>query len=91
MPQKKQVIGKDGQLKTVVRATRSRSERVDQHMHGRSDHIRMENGERYITPFPVQDSSVLSLYAKADCLLIRPANATPASSGDACDIILLQD
>lgn len=45
MAQKKQVIGKDGQLKTVVRTTRSRSERIDQHMHGRSDHIRVDHNE----------------------------------------------
>ena len=45
MARKKQVIGKDGQLKTVVRSDRSREDRIEQHMHGRSDHIRMDNNE----------------------------------------------
>lgn len=43
MAGKKQVIGRDGQLKTVVRADRSRSDRIQQHMHGRSDHIRVDD------------------------------------------------
>ncbi len=38
MEQKKTRIGQDGQLKTVVKATRSRQSRVAQHQHGRSDH-----------------------------------------------------
>jgi len=42
---KKQVIGRDGQLKTVVRSDRSREDRIEQHMHGRSDHIRVDNNE----------------------------------------------
>ena len=49
MPRKKQIIGKDGQLKTVVRADRSRSDRIEQHMHGRSDHIRLDDsGMKYV-------------------------------------------
>lgn len=43
MARKKQVIGKDGQLKTIVRAERSRQDRIEQHMHGRSDHIRVDD------------------------------------------------
>lgn len=43
MARKKQVIGRDGQVKTVVKRESSREHRVEQHMHGRSDHIRMEN------------------------------------------------
>ncbi len=39
MAQKKQVIGKDGRLKTLIKAERSREDRIEQHMHGRSDHI----------------------------------------------------
>ncbi|MCP5538149.1 MAG: hypothetical protein H7A51_18195 [Akkermansiaceae bacterium] len=48
MARKKLVIGKDGQLKTVVRANRSREDRIEQHMHGRSDHIRVDDsGMKY--------------------------------------------
>ena len=48
MARKKQVIGKDGRLKTLIKAERSREDRIQQHMHGRSDHIRMENdGVKY--------------------------------------------
>ncbi len=48
MAQKKQVIGKDGRLKTLIKAERSREDRIEQHMHGRSDHVRMENdGVKY--------------------------------------------
>ncbi|MBT8043854.1 MAG: hypothetical protein KJO79_02790 [Verrucomicrobiae bacterium] len=43
MARKKQIIGKDGMLKTVVRTNRSREERIEQHMHGRSDHIRVDD------------------------------------------------
>lgn len=48
MARKKQVIGKDGRLKTLIKAERSREDRIEQHMHGRSDHIRIENdGVKY--------------------------------------------
>jgi len=43
MARKKQVIGKDGRLKTLIRAERSREDRIEQHMHGRSDHIQPDD------------------------------------------------
>jgi molybdopterin molybdotransferase len=39
------------------------------------------------TPFPVQDSSMLSRLAWADCLVIRPPLAPPARAGDEVEII----
>ncbi len=42
-----------------------------------------------VTPLPVQDSSMLSALAAADCLLVRPANAPAAQAGDGCRIIRL--
>ncbi len=36
---------------------------------------------------PDQDSSLLSVYAAADALIIRPAHAKPAKAGDACQIL----
>jgi molybdopterin molybdotransferase len=41
------------------------------------------------TPFPVQDSSMLSRLAWADCLVIRPPLAPPARTGDEVEIIEL--
>ena len=41
------------------------------------------------TPLPAQDSSLMAPLAKADCLLIRDANAPAASSGSPCVILKL--
>jgi len=41
------------------------------------------------TPFDVQDSSMLALLAKADCLVIREPFAPPASAGSPCTIVKL--
>jgi molybdopterin molybdotransferase len=40
-------------------------------------------------PLPVQDSSMLSVLATADCLIVRPPNAAAAKAGEACRIIRL--
>lgn len=47
------------------------------------------NGERRVTPFENQDSSLLSVMAKANCLLLRPIGAAKARAGDACHILPL--
>jgi molybdopterin molybdotransferase len=41
------------------------------------------------TPFEVQDSSMLGLLAKADCLVIREPFAPPAPAGSPCQIVKL--
>jgi molybdopterin molybdotransferase len=41
------------------------------------------------TPFKLQDSSMLALLAKADCLVIREPFAPPAPAGSACRIVKL--
>ena len=46
-------------------------------------------GRAVATPFAKQDSSMLSLLSRADCLAIRPAHAPPARAGDAIGIIEL--
>ena len=46
-----------------------------------------EGGLPEVTPFPVQDSSMLSVLAAADCLLIRAPFATAAKAGSPCRII----
>ncbi len=41
------------------------------------------------TPFEKQDSSMMALFARADCLVIRPPHAPPALQGDRVDILPL--
>ncbi len=47
------------------------------------------DGRDVVKPFPKQDSSMLSLLSRADCLAIRPAQAPPAKAGDPIDVIEL--
>ncbi len=58
----------------------------------RQDYLRAsldanDKGELVATPFAVQDSSVLSGLARADCLIIRPPLAPAASAGDDVSIV----
>ena len=48
-----------------------------------------ENGLPIATPFALQDSSILSVLARAEALLIREPHAPAGSKGDACRIIRL--
>lgn len=64
MVRKKQVIGKDGLMKTVVKVERSHQERVAQHRHGRGT-------AKYSHQLPVGVSTtryVLSLVALASLI-----------------------
>ncbi len=45
------------------------------------------DGQLVATPFPSQDSSLLSPLARADCLLIRPPHAAAAEAGSPCTIV----
>jgi molybdopterin molybdotransferase len=61
----------------------------------REDYLRSElkhdgDGRLVAVPFAKQDSSMLSLLARAGCLVIRKPNAPPAKAGDAVDIIALE-
>jgi len=47
------------------------------------------NGKPVATPLPIQDSSMMAALAKADCLLIREANAPALASGSECPIVKL--
>ena len=47
------------------------------------------NGNRVATPFPVQDSSMFSRLAQADCLVVRAPHAPPAKVGDHVSYIAL--
>lgn len=60
----------------------------------RQDYVRatltQRTGLPEVTPLPVQDSSMLSVLAAADCLLIRAPHAEAAPAGAACRIIRLR-
>jgi molybdopterin molybdotransferase len=60
----------------------------------REDYLRAtlttdENGRPVATPFPKQDSSMMSLLAKSGCLVIRKPHAPPAKRGDSVEIVPL--
>ncbi|HEX6118491.1 MAG TPA: gephyrin-like molybdotransferase Glp [Dongiaceae bacterium] len=60
----------------------------------RQDYVRASlatnaDGQRVATPFSPQDSSMLSLIAKADCLIVRKPHAPAAKAGDPMGIIPL--
>ncbi|HEY5239244.1 MAG TPA: gephyrin-like molybdotransferase Glp [Rhizomicrobium sp.] len=59
----------------------------------RQDYIRARlawrDGEPWAEPFSVQDSSMLSVLAAADALIIRPPRAPAASTGEAVEILAL--
>jgi molybdopterin molybdotransferase len=55
----------------------------------RSRLARDASGGLVATPFPVQDSSMLSRLAWADCLVLRAPLAPPARAGDEVEIIEL--
>ncbi|HVI87838.1 MAG TPA: gephyrin-like molybdotransferase Glp [Dongiaceae bacterium] len=55
----------------------------------RSTLERSPSGDDIATPFPIQDSSMMSLLAKADALVVRAPHAAAAKAGDRVDIIRL--
>lgn len=61
----------------------------------RQDYVRCEvtagpDGEMVATPFPVQDSSMLSVMARSTGLIIRPPHAPAAAIGDEVIVMLLR-
>ena len=48
-----------------------------------------DTGEMAVAPLSSQDSSLVSILAAADCLIIRPTRAPPAHPGDLVDIMRL--
>ncbi|MGH6975825.1 MAG: molybdopterin molybdenumtransferase MoeA, partial [Stellaceae bacterium] len=47
------------------------------------------DGTLEATPFYKQDSSMMSLLARADCLVVRPPNAPAAKKGASVEVVLL--
>jgi molybdopterin molybdotransferase len=62
---------------------------------GRQDYVRAKlrsaEGQRVVTPFPLQDSSMLATLAAADALIIRPILAPPDRAGASVPVLLLRD
>jgi molybdopterin molybdotransferase len=46
-------------------------------------------GRLIVTPFPDQDSSLVTVFARADALLRRPAGAAPLAAGDLVETLRL--
>jgi len=61
----------------------------------RQDYIRarleVRGGELWAEPFRIQDSSMLSAIATADCLLVRRPHAVPVSIGDPVSVLMLDE
>jgi len=60
----------------------------------REDYVRATltrdtDGSFIATPFPVQDSAMLSFFAQAGVLIIRKPNAAPAQKGEAVQAVIL--
>jgi molybdopterin molybdotransferase len=61
---------------------------------GRQDYVRatieVKDGDRFVVPFAVQDSSMLSVLARADALIVRMPRAPAAKAGETVSILLLE-
>jgi molybdopterin molybdotransferase len=47
------------------------------------------DGRVQVTPFPDQDSSLIGVFSRADCLVMRPAGAPGAEIGDVVSLLPL--
>jgi len=60
----------------------------------RQDYVRARlvtdaQGQQVVSPFSPQDSSMLSLIARADCLIVRHPQAPAAKAGERVEIMPL--
>lgn len=51
--------------------------------------LEVKDGKYLVTAFDQQDSSILTVLAKANCLLIRPIKAPAAKAGEPCKVMLI--
>jgi molybdopterin molybdotransferase len=47
------------------------------------------DGRVMVTPFPDQDSSLIGVFSRADCLVMRPAGAVAAAAGEVVELLPL--
>jgi molybdopterin molybdotransferase len=61
----------------------------------RQDYVRASlhnrEGELWVEPLPIQDSSMLSALARADCLLVRTPDAPLVTAGSSVPVLMLDD
>jgi molybdopterin molybdotransferase len=61
----------------------------------RQDYVRarleIREGELWAEPFAIQDSSMLSVFAAADALVVRAPQAPAGKAGDKVDLVVLDD
>jgi molybdopterin molybdotransferase len=69
---------------TLAAPMRANDERQE---YARGKLAREKDGSFSVMPFPVQDSSILALLARADCLIIRPPRAPAAGIGEKVEIM----
>jgi len=62
----------------------------DREDHMRAGARRLSAGTLEVTPFAIQDSSMLGALARADAILVRPPFAPPARKGDPCRALLMR-
>jgi molybdopterin molybdotransferase len=59
----------------------------------REDYIRARtiarDGETWVEAFPIQDSSMQSVMARADALIVRPIDAPALSAGESVPVLLM--
>ena len=48
-----------------------------------------KTGQLVVTPFPRQDSSLITPFVKSNCLLVRPANSNAIKKGDIVDVLMM--
>jgi molybdopterin molybdotransferase len=56
----------------------------------RAEYIMNDEGDLTVTPLPVQDSSMLGMLARANCLIIREANAAEINAGEITKVLMLR-
>lgn len=79
--------GADASVPAVLGAAVTANDKRQDYLRARAE--RREDGVPVVTPYPVQDSSMLSVLAKADALLLREPFAPAADKGQSCRIIWL--
>ncbi|MFB2551528.1 molybdopterin molybdotransferase MoeA [Ensifer soli] len=57
----------------------------------RARHVRLADGSRAVLPFGRQDSSMMQVFAKADCLIVRKPEAPAAEAGDTVAVLTLRE
>jgi len=72
-------------LGTDVPANGQRADYVRASITGRDS-----SGVPVVAPLPVQDSSQLSVFVRADCLIVRAVKAPAAAAGEPCEVLRLR-